>query len=128
MSLPWVRLDTALPDHPKILALVDGWKDGRASAFIYVCGLAYCGRHGTDGWIPGAALARIGGRQADADRLVQVGLWHKQEGGWSINGWAEYQQSTGETQERRQRLQDRSAKGNCVRWHGEDCGCWRESL
>lgn len=125
MSLPWVRLDTALPDHPKILHLVDGYKDGRASAFVYVCGLAYCGRHGTDGYIPGPALARIGGRAADAQRLVQVGLWDKNGSGWTIHGWAEYQQSTGETQERRRNIERNSRKGNCVRWHGEGCGCWQ---
>jgi hypothetical protein len=125
MSLPWVRLDTALPDHPKILALVDRFKDGRAAAFVYVCGLAYCGRHGTDGHIPRPALARINGRAVDAERLVEVGLWDKDGTGWIIHGWAEYQQSTGETQERAQRLRDSSKKANCVRWHGADCECWR---
>lgn len=128
MSLPWVRLDTALPDHPKMLALVDGYKDGRASAFVFVCSMAYAGRHGTDGYIPRAALPRIGGRNVDADRLVEVGLWHKDgANGWVIHGWAEYQPSTDETQERKRRIQESSRKANCVRWHGPDCGCWKDS-
>lgn len=127
MSLPWVRLDTAMPSNPKIIALVDGHKDGRASAFIYVCSIAYSGLHGTDGHIPKGALLRIGGRSADADRLVEVGLWHKDGTGWVIHGWAEYQQSTDETQERRRKIQEASKKANCVRWHGADCGCWKDS-
>lgn len=112
MSLPWIRLDTALPDHPKILALVDGAKDGRATAFVHVCAMAYAGRHGTDGFIPKEALSRINGRSADAERLVDVGLWHKEEGGWSINGWDEYQASDESTKAR----SERAKKAAAIRW------------
>jgi hypothetical protein len=39
---------------------------------------------------------------ADAQKLVEVGLWHETvDGGWEINGWAERQESTDETQARR---------------------------
>lgn len=112
MSLPWIRLDTALPDHPKILALVDSHKEGRATAFVHICAMAYCGRHGTDGFLPREALPRVNGRTADADRLVEVGLWLKEEGGWSINGWSEYQQSDASTQAR----SARARKAAAARW------------
>jgi hypothetical protein len=112
MSLPWIRLDTALPDHPKILALI-GHKDGRATAFVYICGMAYSGRHGTDGFIPREALPRINGRQSDADRLCDVGLWKDAGGfGWEINGWDEYQASDQSTKERSERAR-RAAE---IRW------------
>ena len=112
MSLPWIRLDTALPDHPKILALVDGHKEGRASAFVHICAMAYAGRHGTDGFIPREALSRINGRSSDADRLCEAGLWHKEDGGWTINGWTEYQASDASTQER----SERAKKAAAARW------------
>jgi hypothetical protein len=112
MSLPWIRLDTALPDHPKILALVEGSKDGRASAFVHICAMAYAGRHGTDGFIPREALPRINGRAADAQRLVDSGLWHKEEGGWTIHGWTEKQASDEDTQAR----SERARKAAAVRW------------
>lgn len=112
MSLPWIRLDTALPDHPKILALIDGHKDGRATAFVHICALAYAGRHGTDGFLPEPALPRVNGRQADAQRLVQVGLWHPDQGGWTINGWREFQASDESTQAR----SDRARKAAAARW------------
>jgi hypothetical protein len=113
MSLPWIRLDTALPDNPKILALVDGHKDGRASAFVYICAMTYAGRHGTDGFIPREALPRINGRMSDATRLCAVGLW-KEAGtfGWEINGWAEYQASDESTQRRT----ERAKKAAAARW------------
>jgi hypothetical protein len=61
-GLPWVRFDTTLPDNPKVLELLT-MKDGYRAAFVYCCGLAYSGRHGTDGHIPGPALSRIHGRR-----------------------------------------------------------------
>src|SRR5262249_28516972 len=116
MPLPWVRLDTAMPDNPKIIDLVDGNKDGRAAAFVWVCSLAYSGKHGTDGFIPKGALARINGRPADARLLVQVGLWKDELGvGWSIPGWAEFQESNEETQKRSERARNAAFK----RWGKE---------
>lgn len=112
MSLPWIRLDTALPDHPKILALIDGHKEGRASAFVHICAMAYAGRHGTDGFVPREALSRINGRNADAERLCEVGLWKDIGGGWEINSWDEYQASDQSTKER----SDRARKAAAIRW------------
>lgn len=110
-GLPWIRFDTSLPDHPKILRLV-AMKDGRAAAFVYCCALAYSGKHGTDGLIEEYALSSVNGRPADAAKLVEVGLWHVCPGGWEINGWADKQQSTDETQARRERAQRAAA----ARW------------
>lgn len=120
MPLPWVRLDTAMPDHPKIIDLVDGHGEaGMAAAFVWVCSLTYAGKHGTDGFIPRGALARLNGKSKHADLLVRVGLWHDQAGvGWQINGWTEFQMSTEETQ-------TRSAKARAAalaRWYGNGKG------
>lgn len=113
-NLPWVRFDTSLPDNPKILELVE-IKDGRSAAFVYCCSLAYAGKHGTDGFIPKWALSRINGRPVDAVKLVAVRLWNEVDGGWEINGWAERQESTDETQARRERAQ----KAAAARWDKE---------
>lgn len=124
-GLPWIRFDTTLPDHPKILELL-ALKDGYRAAFVYVCALAYAGRHGTDGYIPGAALGRINGRKADATSLVAVGLFDPDEdSGWHVHNYAEYQQASEVTDEIREKRRRASRKGNCVRHHGEDCGCWK---
>lgn len=110
-GLPWVRFDTSLPDHPKILRLV-AMKDGRSAAFVYCCSLAYSGKHGTDGLIEEYALGRINGRPADAAKLVDVGLWDECPGGWQIHGWDERQESTDETKARKERAQ----KAATARW------------
>lgn len=124
-GLPWVRLDTDMPDNPKVLELVSR-RGGHASAFVYCCSLAYAGRHGTDGYIPKAALARLHGKQADASNLCAVGLWTEHEdGGWSIHGWDEYQQASTTTDEIRAKQKTGAAKGNCRRWHKVGCECWK---
>ena len=115
MPLPWVRLDTAFPSNPKLLALL-GEKDGHRAALVYVCGLCHSGCHGTDGFISRDALPFLHGRPSDVTRLVKHGLWHEQPGGWLIHDWAEFQESSDATQERRKRAQKAAQK----RWEGHD--------
>lgn len=102
MPLPWVRLDTAMPDHPKVIDLCDEGDAGMAAAFVWVCSLAYAGKHGTDGWIPRGALSRLNGKAKHAAMLVRHGLWEDQSPrGWRIHGWAEYQMLTATMEELR---------------------------
>lgn len=122
MALVWVRLDTGLPDHPKVLALIGDKK--HRSALAYVFGLAYAGRHETDGFIPAAALPFIHATTADARALVDVGLWLPVAGGWVVNSWEEHQPTSSTSDIRRKSLQRASRKGGCVKNHGPDCGCW----
>ena len=42
MPLPWVRLDTSMPDNPKILRMAMT-PAGKAAAFVWVCSLSYSG-------------------------------------------------------------------------------------
>ena len=115
MPLPWVRLDTSFPYNPKLLAML-AERDGHRAALVYLCSLAYRGGLGTDGFIGREALPFIHGRQADADRLVRYVFWRVQPGGWLINGWTEFQESSTETQARRVRAQALAA----ARWNGHD--------
>ncbi len=101
MGLNWVRLDTAFPSNPKVLALVED-RQFRAIS-VYVCGLSYSGAHGTDGFIPMAALPFIHASKRDAEKLVEVSLWHPRMGGWEINDWDEFQPSNEGTQQRKNR-------------------------
>ncbi|MDV6277257.1 hypothetical protein R3Q06_27555 [Rhodococcus erythropolis] len=82
------------------------------AAFAHMMAMTYCGKHGTDGFIPRSALAFIHARKADADRLVKVGLWMVVPGGWAIHGWDEYQVSDEEAKRRREKAQ----KAAAARW------------
>jgi hypothetical protein len=117
MPLPWIRLDTAMPDNPKVLALVDLGDRGMAAAFVWTCSLAYSGKHGLDGFIPKNALSRINGRAPHVKLLLEYGLWKDEGIGWSINGWEDFQESTEETQKRSDKARNAAMK----RWHpGEE--------
>lgn len=119
-GLPWVRLDTDFTHNPKTLTLVSA---GRWRAIVvYIGGLGWAQAHGTAGFIPKVAMPMIHATKKDTDALVEVGLWHKSDigDGWIVNDWAEYQPSS-----RNGNTSAKSAKGNCIRWHGIACGCWQ---
>lgn len=115
MGLPWIRLDTSMPDNPKILDLCLE-KDGHRAAFVWVCCLAYAGKHGTAGFIPRSAVSRLGGRNVDMKRLTAVGLLDENAGGWDIHGWDEFQISD-ETQARRR---ESAKKAAAARWSKQE--------
>jgi hypothetical protein len=120
MGLPWVRLDTQFASNPKFLYLVE---DKRYRAIlVWMAGLAYCGGHGTDGFIPRGALPLLHGNSTDAAALVEVALWEESLGGWQIHDWSEFQLSTEEMDVRRKRAQLAAEK----RWRkneGRADGC-----
>lgn len=121
MGLPWVRLDADFAHNPKTLTLVH---TGRWKAIVvYIAALGWAQAQGTDGHIPVAALPLLHATRREAQQLVEAGLWHPSDigGGWIVNDWADYQPAAshyGNTQEK-------SRKGNCIRWHGYACGCWK---
>ncbi len=110
-GLNWVRLDVGLARNHKILSLLDD-KDGHRAVCVYTFGLGYCGEQGTDGFIPKAALPFLHARVTDASKLVAVGLWHPESGGWLVNDWKEYQPSSEESERR----SDRARKAAAARW------------
>lgn len=123
MGLPWVRLDTTIASHDKILDLI-GRRNGHRAAFVYVCSLAYAGGNGTDGHIPFAALPFIHATKTDAHALVEVGLWTPTPCGWSIRNYGDRQQLSAVSDAIRAGQRRGALKANCTRWHGPSCNCW----
>jgi hypothetical protein len=116
MTLQWVRLETSLPDHPKVLELINGKK--HKAVMAYVLGLAYCGRHELDGYIPKAALPFIHATRHDAAALVSVGLWQPTKNGWEINGWADFQPTSSERRDAKARAKAAAE----IRWNRAKTG------
>ena len=111
MALPWVRLDTSMPDNPKILGLLTE-RDGHRAAFVWICCMAYAGKHGTDGFIPREAVSRVNGRNTDMTLLVRHSALKELAGGWEICGWDEFQLSDDAAVKRREKAQ----KAAAARW------------
>lgn len=126
MGLPWVRLDTNIFSHDKVLWLLaqrDGWR-----AFgVYTFAMAYAGGHGTDGFIAKHVLAAIHGTPKIAESLVEAGLWEYAEGGYQIRNWGERQEMTLVAELKRQNKRIAGAKSQCVQRHGPTCNCWKDA-
>ncbi|HEX9413816.1 MAG TPA: hypothetical protein VF916_09970 [Ktedonobacterales bacterium] len=88
--MPWVMLDDQFADHPKVMAA------GPLASWLYICGLTYCARYLTDGFIPAAQvrkLADVENASALACRLVDADLWHETEGGYLVHDYLNYNPS-----------------------------------
>jgi hypothetical protein len=105
--MAWVRLDDAFPEHPKVLAA------GDEAAWLYVCALAYCNRHLTDGALPAAAVKRLTNHKRPillAMRLVDVGLFDRTEDGFHVHDYLDYQSSKEAVEAERAAARERMAK------------------
>jgi hypothetical protein len=93
--MAWVRLDDKFPDHAKVA------QAGPLASWLYVCGLAYCNRMLTDGFIPSGIIRRLADVD-DADdlatRLVDARLWMPTDGGYRVHDYLEYQPSREEAE------------------------------
>jgi len=88
--MAWVKIDDQFSDHPKVI------EAGPLASWLYVCGLTYCGRYLTDGWIPKGQLrklADVDNAQELADKLVAVGLWDVVDGGYNVHDFLIYNPS-----------------------------------
>jgi len=125
MALPWVRLDTNIGTHDKILELLEH-RDGPKAFVLYISAMGWSGGQGQDGLVPKHALTMNHGSVKLANLLVDVRLWeHAENGAYRFPTWAR-RQETATVREIRKTLQTMGArKANCKRWHGPDCGCWQ---
>lgn len=128
-GLPWVRMDTGLPSHPKMLALLADpspkrWQAAAAAQFA----IEWAGGAGTDGRIPPYALPAIHATRPVAELLVKHGFWTSTGDGWQIRNFAARQELAAVTAAKKEAQRIGSLKGNCTRWHGPDCHCWKDAI
>lgn len=106
--MSWVKIDDQFPDHPKVVAA------GPLASWMYVCGLSYCARFLTDGFIPAAQIRRLAdvdGATQLAETLVRVGLWEHAEGGYQVHDYLEYQPSKEKALATKEARAEAGAKG-----------------
>jgi hypothetical protein len=125
MTLPWVRVDSHIGSHDKILALVSDPSSKRwQAAFSYVCAIGWSADHATDGRVPTMALPFVHATPATARLLVTYRLWEETPNGWQIVNFADRQELSVISAGRKEARRVASEKANCSRWHGP--GCWNE--
>lgn len=126
MGLPWIRLDSNIGSHDKILSLINDPSAARWQAVAsYVFAIGWSGSQGTDGFIPRTALPWVHGTLKTARLLEKHGLWEDSTAGYRIKNYADRQQTAAATEVKSAAQRAGSVKGNCIRHHGPDCGCWK---
>lgn len=95
--MAWVKLDDAMPHHPKVMAA------GPQAFALDVAGICYSNKHATDGFIPAASLAAVYPALSNPKKwaavLVEVGRWHVVDGGWRIHDVDDYQPTAADQKE-----------------------------
>ncbi len=129
MALPWVRLDTNVGQHDKVLALISDPSAKKWQAISsYFFALGWSGGQGTDGFIPTYTLHAVHGTATTARLLVKFRLWEEGIGGWKIRNYENRQELSIVAEAKRAAQSLGAQKANCQRWHGPDCKCWKEAI
>ena len=106
--MAWLKIDDQIPRHQKILAV------GPAAAWLWLCGIAHSQSQLTDGFISDAVLPFLGvSRQLLllAQRLVEAGLWDREEAGYRVHDYLRHNESRADVLRRRQEDADRKKAG-----------------
>ena len=101
---PWFKVDDGFHGHPKVVDLT------LDAIGLWTVAGSWCAKYLTDGHIPARTLARLGGERAQANELVDAGLWETAEGGWQFKDWADYQPLKEAVEAERRAAQERMAK------------------
>lgn len=119
-------MDTNIGSHDKVEGLLSDPSAKKWQAFTsYTIAIAWSGGAGTDGHVPKWSLNTVKGTEVTARLLVKYRLWEEATAGWQIVNFQERQELTIVTEMKRTGRKLSSAKANCVRHHGKDCGCWQ---
>lgn len=101
--MPWFKVDDNLAFHAKTVAA------GNAAMGLWVRAGSWAANGLTDGFVPDHMIPALG-TAAQAKRLTEVRLWHREAGGFRFHEWnQDGRQPTREEVERR-RAEDRTRK------------------
>lgn len=117
--MAWLRIDDTVPEHRKMLDA------GPAACWLWVCGIAYCQRQLTDGFIPERAVAMLGVTGAArakklAEVLVAAGLFELADGGYRVHDYHDHNATKEEALARKEDISRKRAaagrRGAETRW------------
>lgn len=100
--MTWFKVDDNLSFHPKAL------EAGNAALGLWVRAGSWSGANLTNGFIP-RAIARQLGTKTNATRLVNAGLWHEVDGGYSFHEWDQRQPTKDDVEAEREANRKRQA-------------------
>lgn len=110
--MSWARIDDHANEHRKQL------RAGAEACWLWTCGLMYCNRQAArDGEIPEEVLGLLypaGSFKTKpaklADKLVEVGLWERIQGGYRVHNWDKWNRSSEAVEAERAKGRERARR------------------
>ena len=109
--MAWFKIDDGFHGHPKIVGV------STSAVGLWTLAGTWASQYLTDGVVPLAMVARLGGSQDDADALVAAGLWIASPDGYTFHDWWDYQPDAASTKAKREAESEGGLRGNHTRWH-----------
>lgn len=106
--MAWVKLDDQAPRNAKLL------RAGPSAAWMWVCGIAHCQAHMSEGFIADEALSMIGvtgiaRAKKLADVLVSCALFDRVDGGYVVHDYLDFNETREEALARKRSLKAKRA-------------------
>ncbi len=114
----WTKLDDGFADNPKLIEAMDAFGDSALA--LWVCGVAHCNKHLTDGFIKRAVVARLTRHPSPYDvaaALVAAGCWTVTENGYAIHDFLDHNPSREEVLAAREATRRRQSTSREKRAH-----------
>jgi len=109
--MAWTRIDDKFLNNIKIQ------KAGALGMALYLAGLIHCNSNLTDGFIDEDILPMLYGlsfqsaRNKSVERLVELKLWHRVDGGYEINDFLDFNRSKSQIEIIKEKRTESGSKG-----------------
>ncbi|MFA5445924.1 MAG: DnaD domain protein [Bacteroidales bacterium] len=113
--MAWTRIDDKFLNNIKIQ------KAGALGMALYLAGLIHCNTNLTDGFIDEDVLPSLYGmtfqskRNRSAEKLVELKLWHKVQGGYEVNDFLDFNRSKEQIEVIKSKRAESGSKGGSNR-------------
>ena len=112
--MPWFKVDDKFHSHPKVMEL------SPAAVGLWALAGSWCADYLTDGAIRKGQIRRLGGTEAEAQELVDAGLWIPTDDGWQFRDWTEYQPTREAVEAERNSAKERMRRAREQRQSSKD--------
>jgi hypothetical protein len=110
--MSWAKLDDQFHAHRKA---TKAWRGHPRALGLHLLAMSYCAGHLTDGLVDDEfveeKIPQTRERSAATDALVDAELWEREDTGWRIHDWLDFNPSKADTLAKRQKEADRKARG-----------------
>lgn len=112
--MAWGRIDDGHWRHRKVAALHDDLR--KPCLALFWLSVSWANDHGTDGRITKTGIRQLDGTPEEADELVRVGLWEKDESGYRIHDFLDFNKSQEQLANEKAQRTMAGAAGAAAKW------------